>query len=630
MKRTLRRLLGTRQAQVLLGQLEQLAGPSLSIGLAEADGKYLAGTSKWKESQIRLALQSFSAERAADTPTQALFPLHVQGELVGALVVSGEIPPDARQGLETSQYLIELILAQAVEKRAVAEETLDRYREINLLYNIGETIGSCLDPDEIPQLVLAETRRVIKADMGMVLLPSAEDGVELSAKAAFGKPKHHNAMREESELVINQVLETGHPTIVNDLPQGSQSVSAVLCAPLKTQERVLGVIILGQKDPESMFTAGDEKLLTALAGQAAIAVENAHLFADVTLQRDEIAEIKSYMDNIFASIASGVITTDNSDTITTINKPAEQILAVSAEESIGKAYAEVLPGLAKGISPFIERVRQEDEQVTGYEMELELSRRGQVVVRLHISPLKDNSGNTTGIAVVIDDLTEQRQLEKRVQHVRTTFERYVAPQVVAQLLSDPDSVKLGGVRQEVTTLFADIRGFTAFSGRVQPEMQIEVLNRHLTLAVEAVLAQEGTLDKFAGDSVMALFNAPLSQPDHVLRAIRAALAMQNDIAELHTDLPQEERLSFGVGITTGQAVVGNIGSAQIHNYTAIGQSVNVAHRLQAHAQPGQILVNQAAYDLAAEHIVGQEVGLVEVKGYSEPLMVYEVLALRES
>jgi PAS domain S-box-containing protein len=622
--------LGTRQAQTLLDQLAELVGPDLSIGLAEADGKYLVGTSKWKERQIRLALQSFSAERAADTPTQTLFPLHVLGELVGALVVSGDITPEARQGLETSQYLMELILAQAVEKRAVADETLDRYREINLLYNIGETIGSCLDPDEIPQLVLAETRRVIDADMGMVLLPSDKAGASLDSKAVYGKREHHNAMRDESELVINQVLETGHPTIVNDLPQDSQSISAVLCAPLKTQERVLGVIILGQKDPGSMFTAGDEKLLTALAGQAAIAVENAHLFADVTLQRDEIAEIKSYMDNIFASIASGVITTDNSDSITTINKPAEQILAVTADESIGRSYLEVLPGLAKGLSPFVDRVRQQDEQVTGYEMELELSRRGPAVVRLHVSPLKDNSGNTTGIAIVIDDLTEQRQLEKRVQHVRTTFERYVAPQVVDQLLSDPDRVRLGGVRQEVTTLFADIRGFTAFSGRVQPDMQIEVLNRHLTLAVEAVLAQEGTLDKFAGDSVMALFNAPLSQPDHVLRSVRAALAMQRAIAEMHTDLPPEERLSFGVGITTGQAVVGNIGSAQIHNYTAIGQSVNLAHRLQAHAQPGQILVSQTAYEMVAEHVVGQEVGLVEVKGHNEPIMVYEVLALQES
>jgi class 3 adenylate cyclase len=228
---------------------------------------------------------------------------------------------------------------------------------------------------------------------------------------------------------------------------------------------------------------------------------------------------------------------------------------------------------------------------------------------------------------VLDDLTERRQLEQQIQQVRSTFERYVVPRVVAQLLSDPENVRLGGARRELTVLFADIRNFSVYSQKSTPEDLVQVLNQHLTLAAEAILAEEGTLDKFMGDSTMALFNTPLPQSDHALRAVRAALAMQNAISELHADIAQENRLSFGVGITTGLAVVGNIGSTTVQNYTAIGDSVNMASRLQAYAQPGQILLNQMAYEQVFDHVVGHQVGLVQLKGRSEPDLVFKVTGL---
>jgi class 3 adenylate cyclase len=191
-------------------------------------------------------------------------------------------------------------------------------------------------------------------------------------------------------------------------------------------------------------------------------------------------------------------------------------------------------------------------------------------------------------------------------------------------------VRLGGVRQEVTILFADVRGFTTFSEKADPEFLVGVLNRHLTLAAEAILAEDGTLDKFIGDAVMAIFNAPLAQPDHALRAVRAALTMQRRVAELHGNLPVTERLSFGAGIVTGLAVVGNVGSPVLQNYTAIGDSVNLASRLQTYAQPGQILMSTTAYAQVCEHVVARELGYVQLKGHSEPDLVLELLGLRES
>jgi adenylate cyclase len=249
-------------------------------------------------------------------------------------------------------------------------------------------------------------------------------------------------------------------------------------------------------------------------------------------------------------------------------------------------------------------------------------------LRLHISPLRNN-GYVAGVAIVVDDLTERRKLEQKAQQVRAAFERHVAPCVVEQVLSDPTSARLGGVRKNVTILFADVRGFVSFGEKVEPEFQIEMLNRHLTRAAEAVMAEGGTLDKFMGDCMMAIFNAPFPQPDHTLRAVRTALAVQRSIAEMHTQIPSEERLHFGIGIAAGYAVVGNIGSTALYNYTAIGDIVNLAYLLQSRARPGQILLSAPAYERVKEHIVGQELGLVQLKGHSEPDLVMEVLSLRE-
>jgi PAS domain S-box-containing protein len=338
--------------------------------------------------------------------------------------------------------------------------------------------------------------------------------------------------------------------------------------------------------------------------------------------------MKSDMDNIFASIASGVITTDVMGRIATLNQAAEHILGVDTAETAGLPYGQALPDLGPWIAPFVSAAMEQDEQMTGYELEIELPNRGRVVLNLNVSPLKDSRQVTTGVAVVVDDLTERRMLENQARQVRRTFERYVAPSVVERLLSDPTSVQLGGILREATIFYADIRNFTPFSRTVAPELQIDILNRHLSLSAEAVLAEEGTLDKFIGDAVMALFNVPLPQPDHLLRAVRAALATQRAIAEMHTHVPPGERLSFGIGISTGPVVVGNIGSTTTHNYTAIGDVVNMAARLQEHAKAGQILLTAAAYEQARQHIVGRELGYVNVKGIAEPVQAFEVLGLK--
>jgi len=234
-------------------------------------------------------------------------------------------------------------------------------------------------------------------------------------------------------------------------------------------------------------------------------------------------------------------------------------------------------------------------------------------------------------AIAIQNARLFRELEaskeREKQQLRNLFEHYVSPRVVERMIASPECASLGGTSQAVTVLFADIRGFSGFVGRTQPELLVQVLNRYMAAAATAVLAEDGTLDKFMGDAVMAIFNAPLLQPDHALRAAKAALAIQQSVAEVHRELAEPLRLQFGIGVSSGQAVVGNIGTAQLMNYTAVGDCVNVAKRLQEAARGGQTLLDAKMYDLVRGCVRANALGVVEVKGHAIPEPVYELVGL---
>ncbi len=227
------------------------------------------------------------------------------------------------------------------------------------------------------------------------------------------------------------------------------------------------------------------------------------------------------------------------------------------------------------------------------------------------------------------DQRERRRLEADRERIRQTFGRVVAPRVRDRLLSEAalHGTRLAGARQVVTTLFADVRGFTTLSEHLPPEDLFALLNEHLNLAAQAVLDNEGTIDKFMGDAVMALFNVPDPQPDHALRAVRAALDMQRRLAAHRRDRRSAADIHFGVAITTGDAIVGNVGTAELFNYTAIGDVVNLAKRLQENAAPGQILLSAAAYAVVAGEIEARPLNPLQVKGRAALEQVYEVVGL---
>jgi len=235
------------------------------------------------------------------------------------------------------------------------------------------------------------------------------------------------------------------------------------------------------------------------------------------------------------------------------------------------------------------------------------------------------------IAIHNMQLVHQLQLtkEREKQQIRGVFERYVAPSVVEQVLAWPGQVSLGGTRQKVAVLFADLRGFSTFSARTEPEILVSLLNQYLRVAAEAVLAEEGTLDKFMGDAIMAFFNAPLPQPDYSLRAVRAAWKLCRWVERLHQRTSLADQLKFGVGVGVGEVIVGNIGTPQMMNFTIIGDTVNKAKRLQESAGGGQILIGQETYQLVQHHIEARCVDHIQLKGQAQPEPVYEVLAVKK-
>ncbi|HEM62406.1 MAG TPA: adenylate/guanylate cyclase domain-containing response regulator [Chloroflexi bacterium] len=214
-----------------------------------------------------------------------------------------------------------------------------------------------------------------------------------------------------------------------------------------------------------------------------------------------------------------------------------------------------------------------------------------------------------------------RELEEQT---RELFERYLPPQVAQYLIDDPSRANLGGERREVTILFADLRGFTALAEKMSPERLVEVINGYLSLAAECVVAQGGVLDKFMGDSVMALYNSPLEQPDHALRALKTAFDVRDNV-RLSSLQPA---LRFGFGINTGEAVVGNVGSEALMNYTAIGDPVNLAFRIQEQAKAEQILLSRATYDQVKDHVEAKPLGRMRMERRAEEAEVYEAVTLR--
>jgi adenylate cyclase len=536
------------------------------------------------------------------------------------------LPPgilDELSQMETRLHRASLEASSVVEER----------KNLFALADISQVINSTLKLDEVLRIVMDAIIRLTGAERGFLMLTNEEGKMAVQVARNWEQESLSNSETAISSTVIQRVIETGVPVMTTNAKEDPRFTStesiiayklrSILCVPLMVKSYLIGVIYTDNRLQAGIFNEAERDLITAFANQAAVAIENARLFASLRQTLEEVTELKNLMDNVFASITSGVITADIWDQITLANHAAETILGQASSDIIGKRLEEVFPSISGEIMPQVASVRFTDQTFTDIELNHHLPQKGNLNWRLNLSPLKDGSQITQGVTIVLDDLTERKRLEGQ----RKLFERMVSPAVIRQL--DPDSLSLVGKRTDITVLFADIRGFTSFSEMQSPENLVAILNRYLAAAAEAVLDQEGTVDKFLGDAVMAWFNAPVPQPDHTLRAVRAAITLRNTVLRLHSELPPEAKLSFGVGIHYGDAVLGLIGTEKRLEYTAIGDSVNTTKRLQENAWHNQIVISDAAYQRVKDQVRVLPMDPMQVKGKREPIPVYEILGLLE-
>ena len=225
--------------------------------------------------------------------------------------------------------------------------------------------------------------------------------------------------------------------------------------------------------------------------------------------------------------------------------------------------------------------------------------------------------------LTIDDVRARQEVAQRVMQ-QAALERFLSPSVAKKIVSEASNLRLGGEMQEVTVLFSDIRGFTRMSEALPPDRVVEILNDYFNGMTELLFENHGTLDKYLGDGLMCLFGAPLAQGQDALRAVRTAIGMQLLLEEINKHSGRAP-LAIGIGINSGPVVAGYIGAARRLDYTAIGDTVNVAARLTDKAQPGQILVSQSTWAEVQDHLPGQALPAMQLKGKSEPVPVFEIL-----
>jgi adenylate cyclase len=532
--------------------------------------------------------------------------------------------------LRAKQCLVQLTGSLTRIGRQIARNE-DELKNMRALGDIGKVVNSSLELNEVLRIVMDTIVRLTGAERGFLMLRDESGNLTTRMARNWEQESIDSSEFAVSRTVIDRVVNEGQPVLTTNAQEdsrfgGQESIIAynlrsILCVPLKVKGELTGVIYTDNRIRTGLFTVNERDLLTAFGHQAAVAIENARLFESVRRTLDEVTALKNLMDNVFASIVSGVITANTEDKILLCNRAAESILGCSGIELVGHNLDEIFPPIDHELLNYVGEVRQKDQQIVGLEFKSTLPRRGAVTLSFNLSPLKDALHSTQGIAIVLDDLTEKKRLEAQ----RRLFERMVSPAVIEQL--DPDKLQLGGKRAGITTLFADIRGFTSFSETVDPETLVSVLNRYLAAAAEAILAEQGTIDKFMGDAVMAWFNAPIPQSDHAIRAVRAALRIRQAVEELRQEIPPELQRSFGVGIHYGEVVLGLVGTEARLEYTAIGDSVNTAKRIQENSAAGQILISAEVYAQLDNKVNVRKVEPISAKGKKQPVEVYEVLEL---
>jgi len=491
------------------------------------------------------------------------------------------------------------------------------------MLGITAALSSELQLDNLLVKIMEITTEVLDAERSTLLLyDESEDA--LSSKVAQGMGDGTICVPKDAGIA-GMVFTTGKTVNIPDAysePRFNQEIDratgyrtrAILCVPVMTKgSKIIGVIQALNK-AGGPFTKRDARRLNALAAQAAIAIENARLF-------EAVFNTLNYSESILQSLGNGVITLDRRRHVSKANPAALRILDLEEHAILGVDCEQLFAQDNQWVLDSLHKVEQDGGRKVTLDAELRLHSGATVAVNLQIEPLLDINENANGYLLFMDDIT----MEKRI---KSTITRYMGRELSERLLESDESL-LGGRNQEVTILFTDIQDFTSLTEHSGARATVAMLNDYFTEMAEVVFKHQGILDKYIGDAIMAVFGTPFPSAEDADNAVTAALEMLHTLQRFNRRRLREghDAIDIRLGISTGEVIVGNIGSPRRMDYTVVGHNVNIASRVEsANAYYGTriIITESTRLKLRREYLL-RELDLVQVKGSRTPLSIYEVL-----
>jgi adenylate cyclase len=519
---------------------------------------------------------------------------------------------------------------------------VDELREEVRILEMSQSLMGELQLDVLLERIMRATTGLLDADRSTLFLYDKKTD-ELFSRFAEGlNTKEIPVPRGSSEVpmpggrreiripasqgVAGSVFRTGKPANIADPQNDSRfnkeidlktgyTTRSILAMPIFSKDGTcIGVTqVLNKKDGQ--FMSKDETRLRAFTAQIAVALENARLFEDVM-------RIQSYNESILRSTSNGMISLDNERRIATANDPAMRVLKTTSDAVVGKRADEVLGAANEWVARSISRVEESGTVDINLDADLRLRDETRASVNLTTVPLRDAKGENLGSLLILEDITNEKR-------VRSTMSRYMSKEVAEQLLKEGEGV-LGGKSQKISILFSDIRSFTNVAEALGARETVSMLNEYFEQMVEVVFRHGGILDKYIGDAIMSLFGAPFERDGDAENAVATANEMIVVLRELNAKRTREGKapIDIGVGISTGDAIVGSIGSPKRMEYTAIGDSVNLASRLEGATKVYGVKVLVSEFTVASMKVLTplREIDLMRVKGKDLPVAVFEALA----
>ncbi|MEA5577929.1 GAF domain-containing protein [Anabaena sp. UHCC 0451] len=385
--------------------------------------------------------------------------------------------------------------------------------------------------------------------------------------------------------------------------------------------------VLWPESPEcfkASFDRNDEEFMESFNIQAGVALQNAQLFAKVKQQ-------EQMQRDILRSLSNGVISSNKAGYIITANESAKRLLGYSTEARLEGQLVNNVVNIKEGdfskwFADALHPNEPKNKQQYYPDRTLLTTSQEQHSVNLSLNSIADagDENKVCGALVVMDDISDEKRL-------KSTMYRYMTQELAEELLK-LDDAKLGGDRKEVTILFSDIRGYTTLTENMEAEAVVGMLNEYFESMVEAVFKHKGTLDKYIGDAIMAVFGSPLPLAEHARMAVETSLEMRHRLEELNKsrEADQKSRIKIGIGINSDIVISGNIGSSKRMEFTAIGDGVNLGSRLESVSkQYGcDIIISDNTYKFCQNDIWARELDFIRVKGRNEPVSIYELLSMR--